>query len=419
MQKRALSPISPPDLTVELPGSKSLTNRALVCAALAEGTSRLSGWSEGEDASAMLEGLGRLGVEMEEEKGDLVVHGVGGHFAIPLHPIDCRASGTTMRFLTACGALVPGRVVLDGTPRMRERPMGEIADALEAMGVSVRTVAGCPPVTIQGGQLSGGEVTIDASRSSQFLSALLMICPYAAEPVEISAGPITSRPYVDMTIETMISFGAAVDQDGDQGFRVSNTQPYRPRRYVVEPDASGASYFFAAAAVTGGRIRVEGLTQASPQGDVRFVEVLQRMGCSVERAPHATAVKGSRYLHGIDVDMNAMPDAALTLAVVACFAHGPTTIRNVPNLRLKETDRMQALKTELEKLGARVSLTETDIQIEPPTKVEPARIATYDDHRMAMSFAVAGLRVPGIVIENPDCVGKTFPGFWDRLETLG
>ena len=419
MQKRALSPISPPDLAVQLPGSKSLTNRALVCAALAEGTSRLAGWSDGEDANAMLEGLGRLGVGVDEEKGELVVHGVGGDFAIPLHPIDCRASGTTMRFLTACSALVPGRVVLDGTPRMRERPMGEIADALESMGVTARTVAGCPPITIHGGRLSGGEVTIDASRSSQFLSALLMICPYAAEPVEISAGRITSRPYVDMTIETMISFGAAVDVERDERFRVSNAQPYRARRYVVEPDASGATYFFAAAAVTGGRIRVDGLTPASTQGDVRFVEVLQRMGCSVESSPHAIAVRGSRYLHGIDIDMNAMPDAALTLAVVACFAHGPTTIRNVANLRLKETDRMQALKTELEKLGARVTLTETDVRIEPPAKVEPARIATYDDHRMAMSFAVAGLRVPGIVIENPDCVGKTFPSFWERLESLG
>ena len=171
MQNRALSPISPPDLAVQLPGSKSLTNRALVCAALAEGTSRLAGWSDGEDANAMLEGLGRLGVEVDEEQGELVVHGVGGNFAIPLHPIDCRASGTTMRFLTACSALVAGRVVLDGTPRMRERPMGEIADALESMGVTARTVAGCPPITIHGGRLSGGEVTIDASQSSQFLSA--------------------------------------------------------------------------------------------------------------------------------------------------------------------------------------------------------------------------------------------------------
>ncbi len=238
MQKRALSPISPPDLTVQLPGSKSLTNRALVCAALAEGTSRLTGWSEGEDTNAMLEGLARLGVGMDEQKGDLIVHGVGGQFAIPLHPIDCRASGTTMRFLTACSALVPGRVVLDGTPRMRERPMGEIAEALESLGVSARTVAGCPPITIQGGQLCGGQVTIDASRSSQFLSALLMICPYAREPVEINSGRITSRPYVEMTIETMTGFGGAVDTEGPDRFVVNNKQGYRARSfYPVGGDA--------------------------------------------------------------------------------------------------------------------------------------------------------------------------------------
>ena len=419
MDQRVLSPISPPNVTLRLPGSRSLSNRALVCAALADGTSRLSGWSEGEDTQAMLEGLGRLGVEVEEEQGELLVHGVGGRFAIPLHPIDCRASGTTMRFLTACCALAAGRVVLDGTPRMRERPMKELATVLEEMGVAVRTVAGAPPITVQGGALTGGRITVDASRSSQFLSAVLMISPYASEAVEVRADRISSRPYVDMTVETMISFGAAVDVDGDNCFHVSHTQQYRPRRHVIEPDATSATYFFAAAAITEGQVRVEGLTQASTQGDTRFVEVLQRMGCGVERAPHWIAVRGSRYLHGIDIDMNAMPDAALTLAVVACFAHGPTAIRNVANLRLKETDLMLALKTELEKLGATVSLTESDILIEPPAKVEPAHIATYDDHRMAMSFAIAGLRAPGIVIENPDCVGKTFPTFWEHLESLG
>jgi len=419
MEKRALSPISKPDLTVQLPGSKSLTNRALVCAALADGVSRLSNWSDGEDTQAMLEGLGRLGVEIAEQQGELLVHGLDGQFAIPLHPIDCRASGTTMRFLTACSALAPGRVVLDGTPRMRERPIQPLGDALQALGVSVRTVAGCPPVTVQGGGLAGGEVSVDSSDSSQFLSSLLMVSPFAREPVEIKAGTITSRPYVEMTIETMIAFGGAVDMRGENHFKVSTGQRYRARRYVVEPDASGATYFFGAAAITGGRIRVDGLTQASTQGDIRFVEVLERMGCGVERAPQWIAVRGSRYLHGIDVDMNAMPDAALTLAVVACFVQGPTTIRNVGNLRLKETDRIQALKNELEKLGARVTLGETDIRIDPPAKVEPARIETYDDHRMAMSFALAGLGVPGIEIENPECVAKTFPTFWERIESLG
>ncbi|MFQ5515467.1 MAG: 3-phosphoshikimate 1-carboxyvinyltransferase [Myxococcota bacterium] len=419
MQERALKPIAPPDTRVRLPGSKSLTNRALVCAALAEGTSRLLHWLDSEDTRAMLAGLSRLGVEVSEEQGQLHIRGVGGRFAIPLHPVDCQASGTTMRFLTACSTLVPGRVVLDGTPRMRERPIQDLADALSAMGASVRTVAGCPPVTVQGGSLRGGRVALDASRSSQFLSALLMVAPFARETVEIQACQITSRPYVDMTLETMASFGVAVDTNGADLFQIASGQRYRARSCTIEPDASSATYFFAAAAVTGGRIRIEDLTPASSQPDVRFVEVLERMGCTVERESGWISVRGGRYLHGIEIDMNPMPDAALTLAVVACFAKGPTEIRGIGNLRLKETNRLEALSRELSKLGAEVRATENALEIRPPSEPHPARIETYDDHRMAMSFAVAGLRVPGIVIENPDCVAKTFPDFWERLERLG
>jgi 3-phosphoshikimate 1-carboxyvinyltransferase len=417
MGELAVARISAPDATVRVPGSKSLTNRAFVCAALADGPSRLVGGLLSDDTEAMIDGLARLGVRVEKTGPDLTVHGTGGHFAIPLHPIDCRASGTTMRFLTACAALVEGRVVLDGVPRMRERPIQDLADALGALGVSVRTVAGCPPVTVQGGRISGGRVAIDASKSSQFLSALLMVAPLAEHEVEITAAQITSRPYVDLTLEIMSSFGISAETRGEV-FRIPGGQRYRPRTYHVEPDASAATYFFAAAAVTGGRVRVEGLSAASLQADVRFVEVLERMGCSVERGPRWIAVRGPRYLHGIDVDLNALPDSALTLAVVALFARGRTSIRNVPNLRFKETDRMAALKTELEKLGARVQATETDLVIEPPAQVTPARIATYQDHRMAMSFAVAGLAVDGIVIEDPECVGKTFPGFFDELKKL-
>ncbi len=215
----------------------------------------------------------------------------------------------------------------------------------------------------------------------------------------------------------MSSFGISVDARGET-FKIPGGQRYRQRTYQVEPDASAATYFFAAAAVTGGRVRVEGLSAASQQADVRFVEVLERMGCSVERGPRWIAVRGPRYLHGVDVDLNALPDSALTLAVVAVFARGRTAIRNVPNLRFKETDRMAALKTELEKLGARVETTATDLLIDPPATLLPARIATYQDHRMAMSFAVAGLALDGIVIQDPECVGKTFPGFFDELKRL-
>jgi 3-phosphoshikimate 1-carboxyvinyltransferase len=418
MSELALQSISAPDATLSVPGSKSFTNRALICAALADGESKLVGWLDSEDTRVMIESLGRLGVEVEERGAALHVRGVGGKFAIPLHPLDCGASGTTMRFLTALATLVPGRVVLDGSARMRERPIQPLAEALSALGASVHTVAGCPPVTVQGGSLPGGEVTIDSSQSSQFLSALLMVAPMSENGVRASSKAITSRPYVDMTVDTMRAFGIATETPAEQTFRVSANQRYRPRTYKIEPDASAATYFFAAAAITGGRVKVEGLTVASTQPDVRFVEVLERMGCAVDRGVDSISVRGPRYLHGIDVDLNALPDSALTLAVVACLAHGQTRIRNVWNLRVKETDRMAALECELEKLGANVKTTKTDVIIDPPERIKPARIATYEDHRMAMSFAIAGLAVDGIVIENPDCVAKTFPDFFERLSLL-
>jgi 3-phosphoshikimate 1-carboxyvinyltransferase len=418
MEERAVRPVSNLESEVVVPGSKSLTNRALICAALADGTSTLRGWLESDDTEAMRDGLGRLGVETEEHAGDLLVRGTGGRLAIPLHPIDCRASGTTIRFLTSCAALAPGRVVLDGSPRMRQRPIQELADALSALGVRTKTVAGCPPITIHGGTVSGGRIAIDAGKSSQYLSSLLMIGPMTEQGIDLTASALTSRPYVEMTIDVMSSFGVPVERRDPDRFVIGKERAYRARAYVIEPDASSATYFFAAAAITGGRVRVAGITPASSQADVRFVEVLERMGCRVERGASWTAVNGAPYLHGVDVDMNAMPDAALTLAVVACFARGATRIRNVPNLRLKETDRMAALKAELEKLGASVTTTETDLEIDPPEAVRPASIATYDDHRIAMSFAVAGLKADGIKIQDPGCVSKTFPDFFERLEEL-
>ncbi len=418
MSELALQSIPAPDATLSVPGSKSFTNRALVCASLAGGESKLVGWLDSEDTRVMIDSLGRLGVEVEEQGNTLLVRGVGGKFAIPLHPLDCGASGTTMRFLTALASLVPGRVVLDGSARMRERPIQPLADAICELGGSVRTVAASPPVTVQGGSLPGGEVTIDSSQSSQFLSALLMVAPMSENGVKVTSKAITSRPYVEMTIDTMNAFGIATETPSEETFWVGANQHYRPRSYKIEPDATAATYFFAAAAMTGGRVKVEGLTVASTQSDVRFVEVLERMGCAVDRAVDSIAVRGPRYLHGIDVDLNALPDSALTLAVVACVARGRTRIRNIWNLRVKETDRMAALERELEKLGAHVETTKTDLIIDPPERIKPARITTYGDHRMAMSFAIAGLAVDGIVIEDPDCVAKTFPDFFERLSLL-
>lgn len=418
MSERALSTIGPPDVRVELPGSRSLTNRALVCAALAEGTSQISRALESDDTLAMRDGLGRLGVAIDANARELEVRGTGGVFAIPLHPLNCQASGTTMRFLSACAALAPGEVVLDGSERMRMRPIGPLCDALNALGSRARCVAGHPPVTIQGGPLRGGSITIDAQLSSQFLSAALLVAPLADSEVRIQATEITSRPFVDMTLEVMSDFGIQFEISGEGKFRVPGRQSYRARRYQVEPDAASAGYFLGIAALTGGRVEVEGLSPASRQPDLRFIEILERMGCAVERKTGAVAVRGPRYLHGIDADLNEMPDSALTLAVLACFAHGPTTIRNIGNLRIKESDRIAALESELGKLGAEVQVSERDLVIHPPAEVQGARIATYDDHRMAMSFALAGLRVPGVVIENPECVSKTFPDFFERLAKL-
>ena len=420
MRVLELQPIPPPDARVSPPGSKSFTNRALACAALAEGTSRLRGWLDSDDTRAMVDALGQLGVEIKVDavSGELCVIGRGGRFVTPPLPIDCRASGTTLRFLTALAALAPGTVVLDGTERMRERPIQELADALRDLGVPVRTTGGCPPVTVEGGRLDGGEVSLDASRSSQFLSSLLLVAPLASSDVHLHARAITSWPYVEMTLATLSAFGIQVEMSGGDHFTIRKGQTFRAHDYSVEPDASAATYFMAAAAVTGGRVRIQGLSPASLQSDVRFAGVLERMGCTVENGPDWVAVSGPRALRGVDIDLNDMPDSAQTLAVVALFAQGPTTIRNVANLRFKETDRLAALETELIKLGASLMMSDADIRIEPPDKPRAARIATYDDHRMAMSFAVAGLAAEGIVIEDPDCVSKTFPDFFERLAAL-
>ena len=421
MREIELHPISAPDAWVTPPGSKSFTNRALACAALAEGNSRLLGWLDSDDTRAMIEALRHLGVgiDIDDGTGELRVEGRGGRFAVPPRPVDCRASGTTLRFLTALAALAPGTVVLDGTERMRERPIQELADALRDLNVPVSTAEGCPPVRVEGGRLDGGEVSLDASRSSQFLSTLLLVAPLAPRDVHLRVRGITSRPYVDMTLATLSDFGIQVEAGGGNDFEIRHGQTYRPRRYAVEPDATAATYFMAAAAVTGGRVRIRGLSPASTQPDVRFAEVLARMGCSVRSGPDWISVGGPRVLRGVEVDLNDLPDSAQTLAVVALFAEGPTSIRNVANLRLKETDRMAAIEAELEKLGAAVALSDRDIHIDPPPEPRPARIATYDDHRMAMSFAVAGLAADGIVIQDPDCVSKTFPDFFERLTSLG
>jgi 3-phosphoshikimate 1-carboxyvinyltransferase len=410
------------DAVLRVPGSKSITNRVLLIAALASGESQLEGPLESEDTLAMIEGLTALGCEITLSPGCWRVQGRRGKLQRSAAAINARNSGTTARFLTAAAALANGAVVIDGSPRMRERPIDDLTTALAGLGVRVDMLGqqGCPPVRVHGGALPGGRTEIDARRSSQFVSALLLAAPYARADVvlEFAGGTLVSRPYVDLTLQVMRAFGAEADWIGPAALRVRAGRGYRGRAYAIEPDASAAVYPFCAAAISGGRARVEGIPAESIQADLEVLAVLEEMGCEVQRGADYAQVRGPLgRLRPVSVDMNPMPDAALAIAVVALFAGGRTRISNIANLRIKETDRLSALETELRKLGAQASASADGLEIEPG-RLHGAEIETYDDHRMAMSFALAGLRIPGVSIRNPACVRKTWPEYFEMLERL-
>jgi 3-phosphoshikimate 1-carboxyvinyltransferase len=408
--------------TVRPPGSKSITNRALVCAALADGYSKLAGALDSEDTRVMIEGLRRLGIGIEATDGGktLIVEGAGGEVPALEADLFCANSGTTIRFLTALSTLGHGAFRLDGVERMRQRPIGDLIEALNQLGAEVHSENGngCPPVIVHANGLSGGTAEVRGDISSQFLSGLLMAAPAARSRVELVIdGQLVSQPYVKMTAGVMRAFGVNVNVSDDFArFDIRAPQAYTTCRYVVEPDASAASYFWAAAAITGGEVTVAGLSADSLQGDVAFVNCLEQMGCLVRRDQGSTTVVG-RPLRGIDVDMNATSDTAQTLVVVALFADGPTRVRGVAHIRHKETDRIAALAAELRKLGAGVTEHEDGLTIQP-AKLRPATIDTYNDHRMAMSFALSGLRIAGLQINNPRCVEKTYPSFFEDLDAL-
>jgi 3-phosphoshikimate 1-carboxyvinyltransferase len=416
-------PRGPVDVRVRPPGSRSLTNRALLAAALAEGESQLVGVPSSDDVLAMREGLRALGIPIGVDGDSWTVSGCAGQLpARGRVAIDVRASGTTARFLSAAATLTGSgvEVVLDGSARMRERPIGELADALRALGAAELTLGpgGCPPLRVCGGGLAGGAIEIDARRSSQYVSGVLLAAPCAVRDVEIALrdGRLVSRPFVDLTLQVMTAFGANAGWTGHGGLRVAHGG-YRGRRYAIEPDAQSAVYAFAAAAISGGRVVVDGLGPASRQPDLRILEVFEAMGCRVERGSEHIELRGapSGALGGVDCDGDPMPDAVLALAVVALFAKGPTTLRNVGNLRIKETDRLAALEAEIRRLGGRAEAGPDWLRIDPQP-LHGAAIETYADHRMAMSFALAGLVVPGVAIRDPGCVAKTWPGFFDELE---
>ena len=410
-------PRGPLDASVSIPGSKSCSARALVMAALTHGASTLVEPADCDDTDCMLAGLAAMGIAVERRQNTIVVQ--GGLLNAPAAPVHLGNSGTAVRFLCAACASMQGEIVLDGTARMRQRPIGDLVDALRGWGVAIEaSPTQCPPVRVRSTGQFGGETRIKGSASSQYLSGLLMAAPRAAQDCVIDVdGDLVSKPYIDLTIAMMAERGARANHDNYRRFVVPGRQTYAPGVYPIEADASGASYFLAAAAICGGRVRVANLTRDSHQGDAQFASVLEQMGCRALEGPDWIEVQSGDALHGIDIDLNAMPDMAQTLAVTALFASGPTCIRNVANLRIKECDRISATVTELRKLGATVEEFDDGLRITPGA-LRGAAIDTYDDHRMAMSFAMAGLRTPGVVINDPQCVSKTFPDFFDRFGAL-
>lgn len=400
------------------PGSKSITNRALVCAALAEGRSTLQGALKSDDTRVMIDSLGKLGLVVDHDSAakTITIDGCSGRPPANEADLYVGNSGTTVRFLAAMATLGRGRIRLDGARRMQQRPIADLLLALEQLGAKAASErgTGCPPVVVEGNGLPGGTARVAGDISSQFLSGLLMAAPCALAPVVLNVeGPLVSKPYVDMTLAVMRCFGVSVGVEDLKRFSIAAPQTYRAQCFEIEPDASAASYFFAAAAITGGEVTVEGLSRKSLQGDVAFCDCLESMGCQVRWGGRAITVTG-RPLRGVEVNMNAISDTVQTLAAVALFADGPTRITGVGHIRHKETDRIGALATELRKLGANVK-EEPDGLLITPAPLHKAAIDTYDDHRMAMSLALVGLRQPGVVIREPGCTSKTYPDFFADL----
>ncbi|MDT5037027.1 MAG: 3-phosphoshikimate 1-carboxyvinyltransferase [Micromonosporaceae bacterium] len=412
----ALAPATrPPDLSVRVPGSKSITNRALLCAGLAVGGTTLTGALFADDTRAMIDAVRALGARVvtDEPAATISVSGVDPRATATVVTVDARNSGTTSRFILPAVALAAGSGRVDGGPQLRRRPFGPLIDALRQLGVTVAELGrpGCLPVEVAG-PAAGGTVRIPGHLSSQFLSGLLMAAPLMRDGLTVElTSPLVSVPYLTMTTAVMAAFGVEID-----GLRVGPAA-YRAREYAIEPDASAASYFLGAAAITGGRITVDGLGTASLQGDVAFADALERMGARIERSDRRLTVTGTGELHGIDIDMVDISDTAQTLACVAVFADTPTRVRGIGFIRRKETDRLAAIVTELRRAGIDAIEHDDGFTVNPGTP-RPTRFATYDDHRMAMSLSLLGLRVPGIEIADPGCVSKTYPGFFTDLARL-
>ncbi len=416
-----IHPVGPLKAAVSVPGSKSYTQRALVAAALAAGTSRLRNALFSEDTSHLMNALGDLGVGIRVEGNDLIVAGTGGCIANPQKELFVGNNGTALRFLTALASLGTGMTVVTGEPRLRERPLQPLLKALESLGVATHTRdgKGYPPIRIDASGLRGGQVAFRDADSSQYISALLLSAPYAQGDVSIRLeGRTVSQPYIDMTIEVMRAFGAVVTSEGHHHYHVPGTQCYQGREYAVDGDASSASYFFLAAALCRGPVTVMNINPKSCQGDLRLLDFLEQLGCTIRRGESWIEVTGHKLPEGeYHFDMGDMPDMAPTMAVLSAFRPGRTVIGNCAHLRIKESDRIASLVTELNRIGVGAREMPDGLVIDGG-RPRGAQIETYNDHRIAMSFAVAGLAAPGMRIANEHCVNKSFPGFWDALGRL-
>ena len=404
---------------VTVPGSKSYTHRMLIAAALADGVSTLKNALVSEDTLLTVEALRQMGIQIKVNCTDVRVNGLGGRLEPCDAPIYLGNSGTSMRLLTGVAALGKGTYTLTGNARMQKRPIKDLTDALQQIGIQTRSLKGngCPPVEVTGAIIKAKKVDINCQNSSQYLSALLLMAPRTSEGLDIrvTAGPV-SRPYVDLTVALMESFGIRLEREDYRKFKIPGRQLYRAGNYAVEADCSQAAYFWGAAAISGAEIKVTGIKADSTQGDVRFVDLLQQMGCRVARDSDGIGVVGGP-LQAIEADLADMPDQVPTLAVVAAFSKGITVIKNVAHLKSKESDRLTATVTELNKMGIEASCTESSLVINGG-KPQGSVVETYNDHRIAMSFAIAGLRVPGVYIQNESCVEKSFPAFWQIFEGL-
>jgi len=423
---RVLPSLSPLNAAIEIPGSKSYTNRAIVMASLAHGTSILRKASPSEDSEALQACLKLLGITIVREQDALRVEGRGGAFSPFSGSFNVGPAGTTIRFLTAlCAAAQGVEMTLEGSERMHQRPIRDLVDALRSLGGDLEYLQsdGCPPLKIRGNTLNQAMVSMKGTTSSQYTTALLLIAPLLSQGLEISVvGDQISKSYIDMTISSMKAFGVEVENDGYRRYSVPRSSHYTPTEYEVEGDGTGATYLWGAAALRGGTVRVYNTSFDSAQGDMTFPRLLERMGCTVNHGVDTEGrwieVTGGEALSGIECDMEALPDAAQTLAVIAACAKGTTHITGLQSLKVKETDRLLALQTELGKCGIESTITESSITVQGGSPRE-AQIATYEDHRMGMSFALLGARESGIIIEEPSVVNKSYPHFWEHLKALG